>query len=147
MSAQDRTEPAGAPADEVRVWGGDMCRPADVRRAIRRAVAGRCHDTGVPCDEGGLSDALLVASELTANAMLHGGGVTDVDVDVVGHEVRVSVCDRSDRMPVAMTPVDERGRWRVGGRGWPIVCRLACDVRVADLPAGGKRITAAVPVF
>ncbi|MEV7992847.1 ATP-binding protein [Streptomyces sp. NPDC086077] len=123
------------------------CLPADVRRAIRHAVAGRCRDTGTPCDEGGLSDALLVASELTTNAILHGGGVTGVDVDVVGHEVRVSVSDRSDRLPVSVTPVDEQGRRRAGGHGWPIVCRLACDVRVADLPAGGKRITAAVPVF
>ncbi|MGW1543520.1 ATP-binding protein [Streptomyces sp. NPDC002309] len=147
MSAQHRTEHAGEPADEVRACRGDMCRPADVRRAIRQAVEGRCRDTGTACDAGALSDALLVASELTTNAILHGGGVTGVDVDVVGHEVRVSVCDRSERLPVTVTPTDEQGRWRAGGRGWPIVCRLACDIRVADLPAGGKRITAAVLVF
>ncbi|MFJ4468174.1 ATP-binding protein [Streptomyces sp. NPDC089424] len=147
MSAQRWTEPAGGPADEVRACRSDLCRPADVRQAIRHAVAGRCRDVGTPCDERGLSDALLVASELTTNAILHGGGVTGVEIDVVGHEVRVSVSDRSDRLPVTRAPVDERGRRRVGGHGWPIVCRLACDVRVADLPTGGKRITAAVPVF
>ncbi|MFB9467168.1 ATP-binding protein [Streptomyces cinereospinus] len=126
---------------------GGPCRPADVRRAVRHAVAGRCRATGTPCDEGALSDALLVASELTTNAILHGGGVTGVDVDVVGREVRVSVSDRSDRLPELVAPVDEQGRRRAGGRGWPIVCRLARDVRVAGLPAGGKRITAALPLF
>ncbi|GGT28828.1 ATP-binding protein [Streptomyces chromofuscus] len=147
MSAQQWTQPAGEPADQARPGRSGTCRPADVRRAVRHAVACRCRATGTRCDEEALSDALLVASELTSNAILHGGGVTGVDVDVVGHEVRVSVCDRSDRLPVAVAPVDEQGRRRAGGRGWPIVCRLSCDVRVADLPTGGKRITAAVPVF
>ncbi|MBV7699766.1 ATP-binding protein [Streptomyces sp. TRM70350] len=147
MSAQQWTAPEGEPADQVRPGPSAVCRPADVRRAVRQAVACRCRATGTPCDEEGLSDALLVASELTTNAILHGGGVTGVDVDVVGHEVRVSVSDRSDRLPVIVAPDDEQGRRRTGGRGWPIVCRLACDVRVADLPMGGKRITAAVPVF
>ncbi|MFJ1735176.1 ATP-binding protein [Streptomyces sp. NPDC088254] len=122
-------------------------RPADVRSAVRRAVSGRRADTGRPYDEEALSDALLVASELTTNAILHGGGVTEYDVDVDGPAVRVSVSDRSDRLPVAVDPVDEQGRRRSGGRGWPIVCRLARDVRVSDLPSGGKRITAVVPVF
>ncbi|MFJ9738246.1 ATP-binding protein [Streptomyces sp. NPDC101166] len=127
--------------------GAGRFRPADVRSAVRRAVSGRRGDTGRPYDEEALSDALLVASELTTNAILHGGGVTEYDVDVDGPAVRVSVSDRSDRLPVAVDPVDEQGRRRSGGRGWPIVCRLARDVRVSDLPSGGKCITAVVPVF
>ncbi|MFD5539525.1 ATP-binding protein, partial [Streptomyces sp. NPDC127079] len=54
--------------------------------------------------------------------------------------------DRSDEVPVVERAVDERQRWRVGGRGWPIVCRLARDVEVAGLPSGGKRISAVVPL-
>ncbi|MFG2681920.1 ATP-binding protein [Streptomyces sp. NPDC048392] len=127
------------------------CRPADARRAVERAVT-ECRATGghATCDAGALSDAVLVASELTTNAILHGGGITDFRVDVVepgaGPGVRLSVCDRSHDLPVAVPPTDDRGRRRLGGRGWPIVCRLAREVRVADLPSGGKCITVVVPL-
>ncbi|GKQ35617.1 ATP-binding protein [Streptomyces sp. A012304] len=146
MRTNHSTHAMGAPDHRTRSGAGP-CRPADVRGAVRRAVAGRCGATGCPYDEDALSDALLVASELTTNAILHGGGVTGFDVDVEGRAVRVSVSDRSDRMPVAADPLDAEGRQRTGGRGWPIVCRLSRDVRVSDLPSGGKRITAVVPVF
>ncbi|MET9393065.1 ATP-binding protein [Streptomyces sp. NPDC006624] len=120
------------------------CQPAEARRAVAHAVAERCRATRTPCDAEALSDALLVASELTTNAILHGGGVTDFRVDVDGPGVRVSVSDRSDELPVTAPPADAHGRLRHGGHGWPIVCRLSRDVRVSDLPAGGKCITAVV---
>ncbi|MEU2717726.1 ATP-binding protein [Streptomyces sp. NPDC007205] len=121
------------------------CRPVDARRAVQRVVAERCRARALSCGAEAMEDALLVTSELTTNAILHGGGITGFDVDVDSAGVRVSVSDRSDELPVA-TPVDERGHARPGGRGWPIVCRLARDVRVAELPCGGKRITAVVPL-
>ncbi|MGW0080836.1 ATP-binding protein [Streptomyces sp. NPDC003393] len=121
------------------------CRPADVRRAVERAIS-ECCRTGGPCDAHAVSDAQLVASELTTNAILHGGGVTDFHVDVVGRDVRVCVSDRSDRLPVVRPPVDGHGRRRVGGHGWPIVCRLSRDVQVSDLPSGGKCISVVVPL-
>ncbi|MGW5039645.1 ATP-binding protein [Streptomyces parvulus] len=128
-------------------YAADRYRPADARKAVERAVAGRRDADGTPrCDAAALSDAVLVASELTTNAILHGGGITDFRVDLVGPGVRLSVSDRSHDLPVAVPPTDDRGRRRVGGRGWPIVCRLAHDVRVADLPAGGKCITVLVPL-
>jgi len=70
-------------------------RPAEARRAVERAVSERCRATHTPCDAQALSDALLVTSELTTNAILHGGGITDFDVTVEGRGVRVSVSDRS----------------------------------------------------
>lgn len=121
-------------------------RPADARRTVRQVVHERCAACAYTCDAGALEDALLVTSELTTNAILHGGGITDFDVDVDGVGVSVSVSDRSDEIPVAAAPADDHGRSRLGGRGWPIVCRLARDVTVADLPRGGKRITAVVPL-
>ncbi|MFE2356817.1 ATP-binding protein [Streptomyces parvulus] len=128
-------------------YAADHYRPADARKAVERAVTGRRHADGTwRCDAAALSDAVLVASELTTNAILHGGGITDFRVDVVGPGVRLSVSDRSHDLPVAVPPTDDQGRRRVGGRGWPIVCRLAHDVRVADLPAGGKCITVLVPL-
>ncbi|MGW7544886.1 ATP-binding protein [Streptomyces sp. NPDC054770] len=117
-------------------------RPAEARRAVRGAVARRA----LPYAAEALDDALLVTSELTTNAILHGGGITGFDIDVEGCVLKVSVSDRSDEIPVAERAVDERDRWRAGGRGWPIVCRLARDVEVAGLPCGGKRITAVVPL-
>jgi len=146
MCDEHRTEAAPDPSFVDRRAWPRPCRPAEARRAVERAVSERCRVTRTPCDAQGLSDALLVTSELTTNAILHGGGITDFRVDVEGRGVRVSVSDRSAEVPVAKTPVDPNGRWRPGGHGWPIVCRLARDVRVTDLPAGGKRITALVPL-
>ncbi|MFF8100470.1 ATP-binding protein [Streptomyces sp. NPDC016640] len=121
-------------------------RPAEVREAVTRAVSERCRATHTRCDTDALADALLVASELTTNAILHGGGITDFQIDVSGPAVRLSVSDRSGELPVALPPADHRGRRRPGGHGWPIVCRLSRDIRVSDLPAGGKCITAVVPL-
>ncbi|MEU6672340.1 ATP-binding protein [Streptomyces sp. NPDC046727] len=122
-------------------------RPAEARRTVERVVAERCRARALPCPPEAVEDALLVTSELTTNALLHGGGITGFDVDVDSGGVRVSVSDRSDELPVARQALDEPGRTRPGGRGWPIVCRLARDVRVAELPCGGKCITAVVPLF
>jgi anti-sigma regulatory factor (Ser/Thr protein kinase) len=146
MCDEHRTEAAPQLSVARRRVRPQPSRPAEVRRAVERAVSERCRATHTPCDAQALSDALLVASELTTNAILHGGGITDFRVTVEGRGVCVSVNDRSAALPVAKTPVDPHGRWRPGGHGWPIVCRLARDVRVTDLPSGGKRITAVVPL-
>ncbi|MEU9443613.1 ATP-binding protein [Streptomyces sp. NPDC048304] len=119
-------------------------RPADARRTVECVVAERCRARAIPCGADAMEDALLVTSELATNAILHGGGITGFDVDVDSGGVRVSVSDNSDEMPMAAPPADGPGR--LHGRGWPIVCRLARDVRVAQLPCGGKRITAVVPL-
>ncbi|WP_431996372.1 ATP-binding protein [Streptomyces fungicidicus] len=145
MCEEYTTEPLGGPGAR-RAVPSRPCRPADVREAVARAVSERCRTTSTPCDTEALADALLVASELTTNALLHGGGVTDFQVDVSGPGVRLSVSDRSDRLPVVVPRTDRQGRSRQGGHGWPIVCRLSRDVRVSDLPAGGKCITALVPL-
>lgn len=147
MCEEHTTESVVEPPDTRPTCPPRPCRPAEARRAVERAVAERCRAVHRPCDAEALSDALLVASELTTNAMLHGGGVTDFRVDVVGLDVRVSVSDRSDEPPVVVPPADRQGRHRPGGHGWPIVCRLSCDVHVSCLPSGGKRITAVVPLF
>ncbi|MEW2623237.1 ATP-binding protein [Streptomyces sp. NPDC048106] len=119
-------------------------RPADARTAVRRAVAERCRARHLPLDPEAMDDALLVASELTTNAIVHGGGITGFDVDVDSAGVRVSVSDRSTELPVAQAPPP--GCPRRHGRGWPIICHLSRDVRVCELPCGGKRITAVVPL-
>ncbi|MGC3002712.1 ATP-binding protein [Streptomyces sp. G35A] len=147
MCEEHVTESVVGPPGARRAATRPPSRPAEVREAVERAVSERCRAAHVPCDTDALADALLVASELTTNAMLHGGGVTDFQVDVSGPGVRVSVSDRSHDLPVALPATDPQGRRRPGGHGWPIVCRLSRDVRVSDLPAGGKCITAVVPLF
>ncbi|MEU0335192.1 ATP-binding protein [Streptomyces sp. NPDC006193] len=122
------------------------CRPADARRTVERVVTERCRDGALACPPETVADVLLVTSELATNALVHGGGITGFDVDVDPGGVRVSVSDRSGDLPVARPAADEQDRARPGGRGWPIVCRLARDVRVAELPRGGKCITAVVPL-
>jgi anti-sigma regulatory factor (Ser/Thr protein kinase) len=146
MCQEHRVEFALEPFAAERRGHPGPCKPAEARRAVERAVAERCRVTHTRCDADALSDALLVASELTTNAMLHGGGIMDFHVDVVGPDVRVSVSDRSDELPVVNPPTDRHGRRRIGGLGWPIVCRLARDIRVTGLPSGGKCITALVPL-
>ncbi|RRQ74572.1 ATP-binding protein [Streptomyces griseofuscus] len=119
-------------------------RPADARSTVRRVVAERCRDRHQSLGPGAMDDALLVASELTTNAIVHGGGITGFDVDVDSAGVRVSVSDRSTELPVTRTTPP--GPSQRHGRGWPIVCHLARDLRVSELPCGGKRITAVVPL-
>ncbi|MGW5372673.1 ATP-binding protein [Streptomyces sp. NPDC004009] len=140
------THRTDSPAGPRQPYRPVPCRPADARRAVRRVVAERCRTRAIPCDDDALDDVLLVTSELATNAILHGGGITGFDVDVDSGGVSVSVSDRSDDVPVVEAPVDERGRNRLGGRGWPIVCLLARDVSVSGLSSGGKRITAVVPL-
>ncbi|MDT0437252.1 MULTISPECIES: ATP-binding protein [Streptomyces] len=140
----ENTVKARAAEPKARRFGeGSACLPSEARREVERAVAARRR----AADTVAVSDALLVATELTTNAIIHGGGITDFRVDVDGPGIRVSVCDRSDRLPAAPKAVDDpQRRGDLGGRGWPIVCRLAREVRVRELPAGGKCITAVLPL-
>ncbi|MEU9285722.1 ATP-binding protein [Streptomyces sp. NPDC048275] len=122
--------------------------PAEVREAVRHALEGthrsRGHDT--TGEDDAVGDALLVASELTTNAMLHGGGVTGFEVMLVDGDIHLSVSDHSQKVPVPPRRVDEPGSRGIAGHGWPIICRLARDIIISDLHAGGKRITAVVPL-
>lgn len=121
--------------------------PAEAREAVRHALEEDVRRSGGRDSTGdAVGDALLVASELTTNAMLHGGGVTEFEVMLVDREVRLSVSDHSRELPTPAQHPDEPGLMRIGGHGWPIVCRLARDITIAELRAGGKRITAVVPL-
>jgi anti-sigma regulatory factor (Ser/Thr protein kinase) len=67
-------------------------------------------------------DIELLASELVANAVLHGGGPVTVGLERTGHHVRVEVSDTSEDLPTLRAPEDllaERGR------GFLLVDRLA----------------------
>ncbi|WAL99610.1 ATP-binding protein [Streptomyces sp. Je 1-369] len=84
-------------------------------------------------------DALLVVSELVANAMRHGGGLSGLTVRVQGGALLIRVSDRSEGVPVQV-PSDPA---RPGGFGWLMVQRLSSSVTV-EAEDGGKTIVAAL---
>ncbi|MFJ9038799.1 ATP-binding protein [Streptomyces sp. NPDC102406] len=82
-------------------------------------------------------DALLVATELTANAIRHAGGTTAFEAGLQGDSLWMRVSDRSGRVPhrVVSEPSEP------GGFGWMVVQRLSSHVAVEVGPCG-KTVTA-----
>ncbi|MFD6286139.1 ATP-binding protein [Streptomyces sp. NPDC060205] len=148
MLREHRTPVTGPAAVPPRPTPSGPRNPAEVREEVRYALAEARRSRRREALEGDeiIGDALLVASELTTNAMLHGGGVTGFEVTLDDQDVRLSVSDRSQEFPRPAEHIDERGFMRPGGHGWPIVCRLARDITISELRTGGKRITAVVPL-
>ncbi|MEU6707995.1 ATP-binding protein [Streptomyces wuyuanensis] len=95
---------------------------------------------GVP-DTKVVGDAVLVTSELVTNALRHGGGMTSFDVEMTDDGCRVSVGDRSDRLPELPSPRDGSGRLRIGGHGWRVIRRLARSITITPEADGGKRVS------
>ncbi|MFC8125619.1 ATP-binding protein [Streptomyces sp. NPDC057302] len=84
-------------------------------------------------------DALLVTSELTSNAILHGGGLTRFSARIQDGALLVLVGDRSTTEPHLV----RHNPGVPGGFGWMIARRLASHLSV-DLRPDGKTITAAL---
>jgi anti-sigma regulatory factor (Ser/Thr protein kinase) len=109
----------------------------------RRLLAQLLDASGSRSEQG--SDALLVASELVANAISHGSRPGDeiaIELAVRPRCVRICVRDpvRSSSAPVALSP-DER---RPSGRGLRIVEQLAdWSERIVQ---GRREVRATVPL-
>jgi anti-sigma regulatory factor (Ser/Thr protein kinase) len=123
---------------------------ADVRERVRLAL----RESGERCEPRSTDDALLVASELATNAVVHGGGITGFDVRVASGLLVLAISDRTDVLPVARA---RHGDPRPGGFGWPIIQRLAhrVDIEPGRRTAGegpsaagpvGKTITVTLPL-
>ncbi|MFF4342963.1 ATP-binding protein [Kitasatospora sp. NPDC001540] len=131
--------PEGRPPEPARP---PELEPAPVRTAgqARTALARLLDAAGHP---GGqvLADAQLAVTELVANALRHGGGLTCFEARLgrCGTELVVEVEDKDDRHPVVLS-LHDRDPATAGGRGWAIVQALAATCQVVPLPAGGKRI-------
>ncbi|MEU6394027.1 ATP-binding protein [Streptomyces sp. NPDC046939] len=110
---------------------------AQARAEVSWVLLGVC--CGLPLEQARRlhDDALLVATELTSNAIRHAGGTTAFDVGLHGDRLWMSVSDRSVEVP-RRTPSEPKVP---GGFGWLVVQRLSSRVTV-DVGDGGKTITA-----
>ncbi|MCY0962720.1 ATP-binding protein [Streptomyces sp. H27-H5] len=116
---------------------GDAVLPDVVTSAAaRRRVSDLLRGAGISLDSVPAADALLVTSELTANALRHGGGIHGFRTHIDGGALYLSVSDTSLDLPVSRAPAPDRP----GGFGWPLIQRLADHVTIDTFP-GGKTIT------
>ncbi|MFJ5775339.1 ATP-binding protein [Streptomyces sp. NPDC093094] len=143
------------PAERPPAWTGG--REAARTTAVTSAAAARGYvgalvrerwrgPAGPACEEA-VVDLLLVVSELVGNALRHGGGLARFEVALVPEGVRLGVHDYSDIVPAAAfgdgtLPRPGEG----GGYGWPLIIRLAEEIRVERRRAGGKAIDVLVPL-
>lgn len=136
MTADDHTRPSRPHVTAAAARG-------HVRRLLASRLGGRTPHADTRTDASTvLADALLVTSELVANALRHGGGVAAFTASLSGDTLRISVADRTVQAPRCKRTADEV---LPGGRGWPIVQRLCFSVEVVPSP-GGKTIHACLGI-
>src|SRR5262245_27212364 len=117
-----------------------FCRTSDQIPEARAFVRETLFSWG---ETATVDDALLVASELFTNAVLHGSGQVDLYVTLDPEALRIAVVDDGRRTPErwhkgapAATP---------GGRGLRIVDALASTWGNNFDPAGRTRVWAEMP--
>lgn len=93
------------------------------------------------CPDETVDRAILLASELVSNAIVHGLSDGKLAVDLAEDQLRIAVTDRSPRVPTAM-PYGPR---HAHGRGLAIVDALA-DQWGVDLLDSGKIVWATLRV-
>jgi anti-sigma regulatory factor (Ser/Thr protein kinase) len=87
--------------------------------------------------------ALIIASELVANAVVHACEPITLEVGVRDHALRIEVCDGDDHTAVVAPRPEDRGV--MTGRGRVIVESLAQRWGVRSHP-GGKSVWAEIDV-
>lgn len=114
-------------------------QPAGVS-AARRFVRAMIEELGAVA-EALLDDAVLLTSELVANAVLHAGGPIGVDVELEpGPPARIRI-EVSDDSPISPT-VRDYGSGASTGRGLALVARLASRWGVDPVEPNGKAVWA-----
>lgn len=115
--------------------------PADIARA-RDAARAFLAGLDLPPASDTPHHLALVVSELTSNAVRHGGGWFSLRLSATPTAVEVAVGDRDPEPPRERVP-DNGG---AGGFGWPMVRGLTADLRVVPGPGPGKTVLARVPL-
>jgi hypothetical protein len=119
--------PTPQPQREVAITG--FSPSLDAPRRARHFVAEVLSEHG---DGQLIDDAVLIASELATNAVVHAGSRFEVAVHFDPAIVTLSVSDSSAEPPVAGNP----SPWDVSGRGLPVVAALALDWGCAETHTG-----------
>lgn len=130
--------PPQIPADIAHRGGGLQINPAAARHHVRQVLLA----TGLTPDSASepFGDALLVASELVTNALVHAGGVTAFAARVRRGALELRVSDPSDIFPT----IRDLDHTSPGGFGLPLVTRLCATVDIQlDVPVG-KTVTAVI---
>lgn len=102
--------------------------------AARHFVADWLSRAGVP--EAVLETAVLVTSELAANAVVHGQSALDVTMLIAIDLVRIEVRDAAPGMPTVREP----GDYDAGGRGLHIVDALATRWGAQQVDGANDRV-------
>ncbi|MEV6305943.1 ATP-binding protein [Actinoplanes sp. NPDC051861] len=105
----------------------DRGAPASARRAVTAVLGGWGFK-----DPDWLDGAAVVVSELVTNAVRHGGGCIELQLEAHDGRVVVSVADGSSVVPRRRDP-DE------GGRGLALIEAMSCSWTVQNYK-GGKRV-------
>ncbi|MBQ0888371.1 ATP-binding protein [Streptomyces sp. RM72] len=126
------------PRAPVRTEGDSPCGIAHARDVTRAFVDGLD-----PAPAAETAETLvLVVSELTTNAVRHGGGRYTLELTATADALNAAVSDPDPTPPRERTPDLDGG---TGGFGWPMVRRLTSRVTVTALPGQGKTIHARLP--
>jgi anti-sigma regulatory factor (Ser/Thr protein kinase) len=111
----------------------DVAAAADARDVVERLIA----ELNMPADLS--QDALLITSELVANAVQHGGAPVRLEVSGAPGRLVLRVHDIAPGSPRPQVGAADRE----GGRGLLLVAALASDWGCAPLPNGdGKYVWA-----
>ncbi|WP_326708333.1 MULTISPECIES: ATP-binding protein [unclassified Streptomyces] len=131
-------------------WQAGECRSDEGHRSVPRQITATqarhatreffCGLVPTPSQER-VESAIVVVSELVANAFRHAGGVTGLHLAADRDVVEIAVRDPSPAFPRERPP-DLDGH--EGGFGWPLIRMLARTVTVRPAHNGGKVISAVV---
>lgn len=149
--AVDRPPPGGQQSTATPPYGIHVLQEPVTAGAVRRLVRETLEASPGPYSAQAVGDAMLAASELATNAIVHGGGITRCQVRLVPLGLELAISDASPLLPrlVERPPGHALG----GGFGWRLVQRLALRVDVTSHEPGpdgaplGKTITAAMPLY
>ncbi|MFC9670577.1 ATP-binding protein [Streptomyces sp. NPDC056949] len=131
-------------------WGMGDCRSDGGHRSVPSQITATqarhatreffCGLVPAPSQER-VESAIVVVSELVANAFRHAGGVTGLHLVADRDVVEIAVRDPSPAFPRERPP-DLDGC--AGGFGWPLIRMLARTVTVRPSHNGGKVISAVI---
>ncbi len=114
------------------------CDPVSARLA-RRLVEQTCHEWGIPAM---VTDAVVVASELTDNMVYHARSDGWLRLELRGNRLTVAVADADPRPPRLRVP----GVGAAGGRGLVLVDKLSRTWGTASRHPDGKVVWAVLTV-